>query len=672
MMTATKPASSRPRPLTPGVPRAGRIRAYLAAVVVSLGLGGIGMRAWALQIDEGDHYRAQAERQHAMRVEIPAPRGDVLDANGRPLAVSADVDSIWANPHEVRDVAATADRLAALVGADPRSLEAKLAGDRRFVWIDRHVAAEVAAKVRAAKLAGIEVTREPRRWYPARSVAGPVIGRADVDGNGLDGIELAMNELLAGRRASSTAVRDARGRAALADGLASAEPGATVRLTLDRSIQAITDKALADAVIANKALSGVAVVLDVDTSRVLAMASYPTSDPNAEGRLARNRAVTDAYEAGSVMKIFSISAALEAGTVKPDTELDLHGGQFLVGSKVIRDVHEDKYLTVGGVVKRSSNIGAAQIALQLGRERLYDALLRFGFGKKSGIELPGEQAGNMREGSRWRDIETATIAYGYGLTVTPLQIAAALAAIGNGGTYHEPRIVDQVTDADGTVLYRGNGESRRVVSERTAHQMAEMLVSVFDRGKFAGTAHEIEVAGFKCGGKTGTAHKYDPETHKYAPDRYLSSFAGLAPADHPRLAIVVLVDEPSGGDYFGGKVAGPVFAIVASEALRYLGVPGEALPVPAAPGGASGVGPRASAGSAVVPEEDAPPIDEPSDGDVPDFRGLGMAKALEVARTAGIEIEVQGTGRVTSEEVLAPGKIRLYFSDERRGISLAR
>jgi cell division protein FtsI (penicillin-binding protein 3) len=386
-----------------------------------------------------------------------------------------------------------------------------------------------------------------------------------------------MNDLLAGRRGAIAALRDARGRTMLADGVADTEPGATVHLTLDRSIQAIAETALAEAVTTNHAKSGVAVVLDVATSRVLAMASVPSYDPNSDARPARDRAVVDTYEAGSVMKVFGIAAALDAGVVAPDTELDLGGGQLKIGPKVIRDLHNDPYLTVAGVIKRSSNVGAAKIALKFGREHVYAALKRFGFGARTGIELPGEQAGTLRDGRKWHDIDLATIAYGYGLTVTPLQIAAALAAIGNGGLYREPRVVDRVADSDGVVLYRGHGDERRVISEKTAEQMLAMLASVFDKGKQPGTAASIVVPGFRCGGKTGTAYKYDPETKQYALDRYLSSFAGLAPIDHPRLAIVVLVDDPMGGDHYGGKVAGPVFAAIASEALRYLGVPGEPI-----------------------------------------------------------------------------------------------
>jgi cell division protein FtsI (penicillin-binding protein 3) len=613
---------TRVKPMTPGIPHAARIRAYLAAAVVTAGLCGVAVRAWGLQVQDGDRYRAIAVRQHELSVEIPAPRGDIVDAHGRPLAVSANTDSIWANPREIRDVTDTADKLAQLIGSSAAGLEAKLGGDRRFAWIARRVSPELARQVREAKLPGIVVGSEPRRWYPARGVAGPVIGRSDIDGKGVDGIELALNAQLIGQRGAGLALRDVRGKRMFADGLERPQPGATVQLSIDASIQAIADAAVADAVRSNKAHSGVAVAIEIATGRVVAMASAPSYDPNGPGGAGaatvgaavtgslgslgslgeaadaenpRNRAVTDVYEAGSVMKIFSIAGALDDGTVAPDTEFDLGGGQLVVsGSKPIRDLHHDPYLTVAGIIKRSSNVGAAKIALKFGAPKLSAALRRFGFGARTGIELPGEQPGLLRDAARWRDRDLATISFGYGLSVTPLQIAAAVAVFGNQGIYREPRIVERVIDSDGTELYRAETVEHRAVSASTATAMLAMLGTTFEGGKQAGTAASIIIPGFRCGGKTGTAHKYDPAIHGYAEHRYLSTFAGLAPLDHPRLAIAVLIDDPSGGDYFGGAVAGPVFARIASEGLRYLGVPGGPAicprpppgtpPVPPAPG----------------------------------------------------------------------------------------
>jgi len=708
------PRIPRIRPMTPGIPHAARVRAYLAGLVVSAGLGGVAWRAWTLQVDEGDHYRALAEKQHALTVGIPAPRGDIIDAAGRPLAVSAAADSIWANPREIRDVTDTADRLAKLIGGDPVTLEARLGGDHRFVWLARHVAPELARTVANAKLPGIEVSKEPRRWYPARSVGGTVIGRSDIDGNGIDGIELAMNAQLIGHRGGGTALRDARGKRMFADGFERPFAGATVQLSLDASIQAIAEAAVDEAVRINKARSGVVVVLEVGTGRVLAMASAPARDPNGPNGpngndnqgSARNRGVADSYEAGSVMKVFSVAAALDDGLVTPETEFEIGGGQLkLAGRAVpIRDVEHDLYLDVSGIIKRSSNVGAAKIALRFGATKLYAALKRFGFGKRTGIELPGEQPGMLRDGAKWREVELATIAFGYGLTVTPLQLAAAMAAFGDHGIYHEPRIVDRVIDDDGTLLYQAAPGSRRVVSDRTATQIRAMLASVFEGGKLAGTAAKLVVPGFRCGGKTGTANKYDPAIRGYSADHYLSTFAGLAPIAAPRLAIAVAIDDPSEGDHFGAKVAGPVFARVASEALRYLGVPGEpaicpppvpgappsiaaktCLPAVPAPIGQKPVAPAPGAGSSrprvpaplqgaqtQIASADDPVADQPPIL-IPDFRGMGMARAIATARAAHVLIDVSGTGRVVRQDP-APGPapnrpdrampVQLQFSDE--------
>ena len=630
------------KPKTPGVSKAARVRAYLAATVVTVGLAGIGMRAWALQVDDGDRFRALAERQHAQMLHIPAPRGDVLDAKGRPLAISADAESIWANPRDVRDVAATADKLAAIMGSDARVLEAKLATDHKFVWIERHVAPELARAVREAKLPGIEIAREPRRWYPARSIGGTVIGRADIDGNGLDGIELSMNGVLAGERSEVEALRDARGHKLLADGLSEDQPGATVHMSLDRSIQAIAESALDTAVTTNKAKSGVAVVLEVGTGRVLAMASSPSYDPNAgDNKGARNKPVTDAFEAGSVMKVFSVATALDTGVVAPETEFEI-GSVLMVGNRPIHDTHPFPYLTVGGIIKHSSNIGAGKIALRMGADKLHDGLKRFGFGAKTGIELPGEQVGMLREASKWRDIDLAHMAFGYGLTVTPLQVSAALAAIGNGGLYNEPRIVDEVDDRDGTVLYRAESRQHRAISEKAASQMLVMLQSVFDKGKDGGTAGSVDVPGFKCGGKTGTAYKFDTQAKHYTTDHYLASFAGLAPIDHPHLAVVVMIDDPAAGEHYGGQVAAPAFATIASESLRYLGIPGEGLRT-------SDVGPQTP--------------DPKSEVGSPKFEALSLAKALDFARENHLRVDLHGRGRLVRQEA-ASDHLDLYFSDE--------
>lgn len=672
----------KPKLRTPGVSPAARTRAWIATAVVTTLLGGVGYKAWGVQVADGTRLRQQAVRQHVHTVEIPAPRGPILDARGRPLAVSADAESVFANPRAVVDVAGTAERLAKALDLDVISLEARLATDKHFAWVARHVSPEQAAAVRTLKLPGVEVTREPRRWYPGSTSGGPVLGFSGIDGNGLDGLELALDDLLTGQRARFSALRDARGKTMMADGLVEATPGATVQLTIDRAIQHIADEALAGAITLHQAKSGTVVVLDVATGGVLAMASHPTYDPNdpaaAVKAHARNRPVTDVFEIGSVIKVFTVAAALDAGITTADEWWDVEGGRWKIGRKTVTDTHHDWQLTTSGIIKRSSNVGAAKIGLRLGRERFYEALRRFGFGSETGIELPGEQSGLIRRAKTWKEVELVTISYGYGLTVTPIQIAAAMAAIGNGGIYHPPRTVAKVTAADGRVLFELDEPGRAIMKPSTAAAIVPMLASVFESGKNGGTAGSVLVPGFKAGGKTGTAYKYDPAIRRYSVDKYLSSFAGLAPIDAPRIAVVVAIDEPSGKDHYGGKVAGPVFGKVASETLRYLGVPGDPTVLERSPGVPTEDDPIVPSEAAELPNRRAqdevaqlpemPLDDEAPLVDVPDFTGMSIGRALDAARERGIDVVVRGSGRCV-EQWPGPGHatagtvIKLRFSD---------
>ena len=658
----------KPKVLTPGIPPNARRRAYAAAGFMSILFAGIAYEAYGLEVRDNAHFRELADRQHVRTLEIAAPRGQILDARGRPLAVSTDADSVYADPREVKDVVASAATLARILGLDDVELEEKLASDKRFVWIARHVSAAQAKAVRDAKLAGIAITAEPRRHYPGGASGGPVIGQAGIDGKGLDGLELQLDSLLTGERARQDAVRDVKGKAILEDGLVDATPGATVTLTIDRTIQSIADAALADAVTSNKAHSGVAIVMEIGTGRVLAVANYPTFDPenpDVPRGDARDRAVNDAYEIGSVMKPFAVATALEDGVTRPDEEWDVNNGEWQMSpkDKPIRDTHAHVVLTTSEVIKHSSNIGAAKIGLRMGAQRYAAGLRAFGFGARTGIELPGEQSGNVRDPRTWRDSELARMTFGYGITVTPMQLAAGIATFGNDGIYVPPRIVDRIVDGEGHVVATRTIAPHRAVSSKTAKEMVAMLASVFDRGKDGGTGKDIYVPGFVCAGKTGTAHKYDPETHHYADNRYFSSFAGIAPLDHPRVAIVAIVDEPMGGDYYGGTVAGPVFARVASETLRYLGVPGGSLEPPAPPPSADAPAP-AKKKSKPAPVEEPPPVDEPP-AIGPDFRGMSVAKALDAARAAGARLEIAGTGRAVAQEIVSsdPLVVRVTFAE---------
>ncbi|HTM21961.1 MAG TPA: penicillin-binding protein 2, partial [Kofleriaceae bacterium] len=533
------------------LPRWVRLRVHLVASLITGLLLLVAWRAYGLQVSDADRYRKLAQRQHFKTIEVPGARGPIFDVQGRELAVSVDVDSVVADPRAVVDVSGTADALARALGLDAGDLEARLASRKRFLWVARHVTQAQAAAVRALDLPGVDLKQEPRRFYPGRSLACSVLGFADVDGRGADGVEASLDELLSGKQERMDALRDARGRTLL-DAPIAAEPGTAVTLTVDRSIQSFTERALAEAVARNRARAGTAIVLDVATGEVLAMANVPNWDPNDPATLAkrkaRNRAVTDAYEVGSGMKVFSIAAALDAGAVRPGTWIQVSNGELHIGAKLIRDSYHDTELDIGGILKRSSNVGAVRVAMRLGPERLYAGLRAFGFGSPTDIELPGERAGSLRPPERWGKLRLATISFGYGITSTPLQVAAALAAIGNGGVYNEPRIVKRVRNADGEVVFEHVPAGRRVLKETTARTVTRMLGHVFDKGRNGGTARDIDVPGYKAGGKTGTARKIDPDTGTYSEDRYLSSFIGLAPIDNPRIAVLVLVDEPRGED----------------------------------------------------------------------------------------------------------------------------
>ena len=656
-----------------------RVRMVGVAAIITALLATVAYRAYGLQIRESDHFRELAKRQHIATVEVPAPRGAIYDATGAALAATADIESVYANPQETHDLGGTGERLGEILGMEAGEIEARLSSPRYFVWMKRHVSQAEARAVRAAKLEGIYLTPEPRRFYPGRALAGPVLGFAGIDGRGLDGVELTMNKLLAGRRVSAAALRDATGALMMPDGPVEPVPGASVTLTIDRFVQHTAERALAATIETHKARAGVIVVLDVPTGGVLAMANWPTYDPNrpagARDSAARNRAVTDVYEIGSIMKVFTLAAALERGTVAPDTVFDVGGGLMMVGRNPIRDTYRDQSLTVSGVMKRSSNVGAAKIAQRLGRDELRAALVRFGFGQKTSIELPGEEAGLVRDARRWGAIELATIAFGYGMSATPLQVAAGFAAIANGGIYRSPHIVREVRDGSGRVVRGRESVERRVLSARTAEVMKPMLASVFDRGKHSGTAHGIVLPGFQAGAKTGTAHKIDPATGRYADRLYLSSFAGFAPLDDPRVLVLVLIDEPHPEKHFGAQVAGPAWLEVMAETLRYLGIgaghsvePGAGASADLGSGSSAEMGADVGAGpepeSEPPPEwdaadEGAPPVGEEAvhTVEIPDMDGLGLADALEMAGTRCASVKVSGSGRVV-EQFPPPGRRR--------------
>ena len=668
-----------------------RLRIVVAGVLLLLLLAAVTYRAYGIQVRDGERHKQRAEGQHATRIEVPAPRGVIYDRQGVELAVTADIDSIYADPSRVDDPDGTAAALSEVLAIDVDTVSERLGRDNRFAWISRHVTAQEASEVRALGLPGVALTSEPRRFYPARATTGPVLGFSNIDGEGLDGIELAMDDVLTGVRGELGALRDARGRLAISEPLAAAEPGAALTLTLDRFVQSTTHRALARAVEDHEASAGTAIVLDVETGGVLAMASYPSYDPNepaaglAEG--ARNRAITDAHEPGSILKVFLVAAALDAGAARPDTTFDLDGGRMRIGRNTVRDTYEDDELDVSGIIRRSSNVGSVKLARLLGAEGYEQALRRYGFAARTGIELPGERAGRLRPHGSWRDIEFATLAFGYGMMATPLQLTAALAAVGNEGIYNPPRIVERAVSESGDTLFEREPKGERVMDAEVANAVLPMLASVFYGGPDGGTAQRVHVDGYQAGGKTGTAVKVDHEAGGYHDDKYVASFAGLAPIDDPQLAVLVLIDEPGGDVYYGGHVAGPAFADIVSQTLRYRGVPPAEDADLQQRGAGSPQRPRAPR----IPDPRPPIVVEnpreqgagaeggrkgAGDGGwqmrrMPDLRGMGMARALERAEATCADVEVSGSGAAERQQpaagtpIPAPTRCRIEFA--RRG-----
>lgn len=565
-----------------------RVRVGVLGFLVLCGAGAVMRRAFELQIERAPALREMAEEQYLRSVRLAPKRGTVYDRHGAELAVSVDVDSVWASPSELRrengDPNAVATQLAALLGVDRERIATRLSSDRHFVWIKRHVTPELAQRVRDAGLPGVHLDREARRFYPNRELASHVLGFANIDGQGIEGLELSLEEQLRGSRHAVPAVRDRRGRVVYSDSLLddSVGQGADVTLTIDRAIQRVAERELALAVQTFEAKAGSVVVMDPRTGEILAIADYPTFDPNAPGDYPashrRNRAVTDRFEPGSTVKPFTVAAALSSGTIRPEQSIDCEGGAMQVDEYVIHDTTPHEQLTPAQILAYSSNIGTAKIGGTLGREGLYRAFRAFGFGETTGLPLPGEVSGSLRHFRRWYEMDAATISFGQGVSVTSVQLASAMGALANGGVLVKPTLVRRITSARGEVLEEHRPEARRrVVSERTARLVSDMLTAVTGPG---GTATEAAIDGYLVAGKTGTAQKADYVGGGYARDRWVASFVGYVPADRPRLVISVVIDEPVIAHY-GGVVAGPVFRRVGEQALRHLGVPastgGEAL-----------------------------------------------------------------------------------------------
>lgn len=560
-----------------------KIRTDIKSKVRFIGLGFIvlfcivGARAYFLQIMRCEALTRRIESQHECSIDLSPCRGTIYDRNGVELAVSISIDSLYARPRLLDDagIARMAD-VAAILEMPVQKLRHLASSKKQFVWLKRHVPPDQADRIRQLGLTGLEFVKESKRYYPNKDLAGQVIGFAGIDNQGLEGLEYEHNRLLQGTPRKLIAKRDALGRHLIIEGFNSSTStqGNDCTLTIDRTIQHIVEKELQAAVSLSGARGGTAVVMDPWTGEVLAMANVPLFNLNKFSRydagVRRNRALTDVYEPGSTFKPFLVAAALEEGVIKPRDIFFCENGSFRVADRTIHDVHPHGWLSVTKILQYSSNIGVSKISRQLGTEAFYRYIRKFGFAAQTGIAFPIEATGFVPLPYRCSEHTQSTMAFGQGLSVTPLQLVSAYAALANGGLLMRPLILKQATDSSGAVVTQNTPSVRaRILSDATTRIIQTMLQRVTSAD---GTGAKAAIAGYTVAGKTGTSQKHDPSQNGYSRKKIVASFGGYAPATHPRIAVLVIVDEPQRMAY-GGEIAAPAFSTMARQILNYLQVP---------------------------------------------------------------------------------------------------
>lgn len=560
--------------MTTPTARRTRLRAGIVGAFFLMTLVAISVQAFRLHIFKGAWLSERAARQYEGAMVVQGKRGAITDRNGSPLAVSIDSPSIAAYPRQVTDRSATAKQLAGALGLPQRNVYKRLDPKRSFVWLKRQATPRQAEAVRILGLKGVDFITEHSRYYPSKTLAAQLLGFSGIDGHGLEGMEFYFNASLKGGEEEISILKDALGRRFEGAGMpANLSGGNNVVLTIDRTIQHIAQKALEASVTEYEAQSGIAIVMAPATGEVLALAHYPFFNPNRYrdfGRESwRNRAITDPFEPGSTMKMFSVAAAIDSGVCSPSTIFFCENGEYRIGRNTIHDTKSHGWLSLQQIVKFSSNIGSVKMAEKLGPRQLHDYLSAFGFGARSGIACPGETAGSLSSFKAWSAIDAGAISFGQGISVSAIQLITAASAIANDGMLMKPMLVKAITDRRGRMVQRFSPQPvRRVVASHTAATVRRILKTVITEG---GTGVNAALEGYSVCGKTGTAQKID-DSGTYAKGRYLSSFLGFAPADHPEVAILVIVDEPTIQSY-GGIVAAPAFRQIALDTLTYLKIP---------------------------------------------------------------------------------------------------
>lgn len=546
-------------------------RRWLIQFLFFAGMALLAARAVDLQVFKHDFHENQAANRHARAVPVSAHRGDIVDRNGEPLAISTPVDSVHLNPRILDLTPEIALGLSKITGVDPKVIKDKVARNpsKSFIYLKRHLQPEVGEAIRKLELAGVGTEREYHRFYPKGEVFGHLLGFTNIDDFGQEGLELAYNDWLKGEEGSKRVLKDKGGRTiGELELIKPAKEGKLLQLSVDSRIQYLAYRELKAAVEANQAESGSVVVLDPNSGEVLAMANQPSFNPNDRsqfhGRYYRNRAITDVFEPGSTVKPFTIASALESGQFDMTSLIDTSPGYVRVSGFPIRDHNNLGEIDLATIIAKSSNVGASKLAMELAPEQLWDVFQRVGFGQPTGSGFPGEASGVLRDYSQWYDLDRATLAFGYGFSVTALQLAEAYSVIASNG------ILRPVTFLSSD--YKESGE--RVLDEQTARTVRAMMRKVVEP---EGTGYRAAIEGYSVSGKTGTARKI--VGGEYSKDRYTTVFAGMVPADDPRLVAIVVIHTPKAGKYSGGQVAAPVFSKILTGAMRLLNVPPDSLEV---------------------------------------------------------------------------------------------
>jgi cell division protein FtsI (penicillin-binding protein 3) len=621
-----------------------RFRVYLVTAFFIGSLGIVLARAYQLQVLQKDKLASMALSGYRGVVKLPPKRGTIYDRKGRELAVTVEVESIFAHPKQVKNKSQAARDLAKALGTQEQAMAELLKTERPFVWLERKAAPDRVAKVKGLGIDGVGFTTEARRYYPGKEIAGHVLGFAGEDNQGLEGLEKKFDSLLKGPDLDLVQMRDALGRAFFMSRPDSEDrQSRDLVLTLDKDIQYATEQALRRAVEETGAKSGHSIVVDPETGEVLAMAVVPLYNPNVfwehQPYHWRNRAVTDSYEPGSTIKAYLLAAALDSGLVSSETKFFCENGEYKVGRNTIRD-HDRKgygFLTVNEIITYSSNIGAVKVGERIGYKRFTEYLKRFGFGEKTGIELPGERDGFVRSIKEAKEIDQATTYFGQGMTVNSLQLVMAMSAVANGGKLMRPFLVKEVREPGGKVIEETKPHVvRKVLSTEAARHSARILENAVGE---TGTGFPASISGYRVAGKTGTAQKVDPGTRRYSDKNYIALFVGFAPADKPRMLMVVVVDEPEKKKY-GGLAAAPVFREVGAWTMNRLQINPDMRLVhkedrqeePAKKGAVR-----------VVVTQEGP-------GLLPDFKGRTIREVLKTGRSLGLEVVPEGTGLAYSQQ----------------------